>query len=180
VADSIEKQLEKILQTEIKMENGKTLKENLEGAVQYLYQILDNYIREYYLSYKPIEYERTFDFMDSLYAENFLQARVKGNRIELRVSFMDSMANHPNFNHTHQSYVPILINSGWYAPKLEKRIGHRINRFTYYEGYHFIEKAIAQFNRQNPYGVYISSDDVIATWNGQDVHLDFQKKGGSA
>lgn len=171
MTDSIEKQLERILLTQVKTSNGKTLQENLEGAVQYLYQILDNYIREYYLSYNPSVYERTFDFMDSLYAENFLQARVRGNRIELSVSFRDSMAYHPNFDNTHNSYVPLLINSGWSAPKLEKHIGHKVHRFTYYEGYHMVEKAIAQFNRQNPYGVYISSKDVIAQWNGVDVHF---------
>ena len=170
MADSIEKQLEKILQTEVKMSNGRTLQQNLEGAVRYLYQILDNYIREYYLSYDPINYERTFDFMDSLYAENFLQARVVGDRIELRVSFIDSMAYHYNFNNSHKSYVPLLINCGWNAPKLEARVG-KVHRLTYYEGYHFVEKAINQFNKQNQYGVYISLDDIVAEWNGNNVRL---------
>ena len=176
MTDSIEKQLERILQTEVKMENGMTLKQNLEGAVNYLYQILDNHIREYYLSYNPKEYERTFDFQDSLYAENFLQARVNGNRIELSVSFVDSMAYHQNLLGTHQSYVPLLINSGWYAPKLEREIG-KVHRFTRYEGYHMVEKSIAQFNKQNPYGVHISSSDVVATWQGKSVPLDWFEYG---
>jgi hypothetical protein len=171
MADSIEMQLEKILQQQVKMENGKTLQQNLEGAIRYLYQIIDNHIREYYLSYEPREYERTFDFMDSLYAENFLQARVVGNRIELSVSFVDSMAYHYNFNRKHKSYIPILINCGWKAPKLEQRIG-KVYRFTYYEGYHFIEKSIKQFNSQNPYGVYISLSDVVARWEGKEIKLN--------
>lgn len=169
MAQSIERQLAKILASNTKMANGKTVKQNLEGAVDYLYECVDNHIREYYLSYKPKIYNRTFDFMDSLYAENFINARVVGNRIELSVSFRDSMAFHRNLFDTHDSFVPVLINFGWSAPRLKAAIGHSVPRLTYYEGYHFLERAIQQFNAQNPYGVYISPDDVVATYNGKEI-----------
>lgn len=173
MADSIKTQLGRITSGMVKMQNGLTIRQNLEKAVDYLYDCVDNYIQEYYLSYSPKRYERTYDFMDSLYAEDFIHARVNGNRIELSVSFRPSMAYHINIFEDHMSYVPLLINSGWHSRKLENAIGHAVPRFTSYEGYHFVEKAIKMFNKTNPYGVYISPNDVEAIWMGRDVQLNW-------
>lgn len=170
MADSIKTQLGRIMAGKTKMWNGLTIRQNLEKAVDYLYDCVDNYIREYYLSYTPGTYQRTYDFRDSLYAEDFIHAKVNGNRIELSVSFRPSMAYHKNLFGDHNSFVPLLINSGWHSQKLEDRIGV-VPRFTRYEGYHFVEKAVEMFNRTNPYGVYISPDDIEAEWKGQNVQL---------
>lgn len=169
MADSLERQLARIVSGKVKMSNGLTIRQNLEKAVDYLYDCVDNFIQEYYLSYAPKRYKRTFDFQDSLYAEDFIHARVNGNRIELSVSFRPSMAYHSNLWGDHMSYVPLLINSGWHSKKLEDAIGHPIPRLTYYEGYNFVEKAVQMFNRSNPYGVYISPDDIEAEWEGQSI-----------
>ena len=171
MADSIERQLARIVSGKVKMWNGLTIRQNLEKAVDYLYDCVDNFIQEYYLSYEPKVYERTFDFQDSLYAEDFIHARVNGNRIELSVSFRPSMAYHWNIWGDHMSYVPLLTNSGWHSRKLEDAIGHSVPRFTRYEGYHFVEKAVQMFNRTNPYGVYISPNDIEAEWQGSSVQF---------
>lgn len=169
---SIERQLGKIVAANTKMKNGKTVKQTLEQAVDYLYDCMDNQIRAYYASYTPKIYQRTFDFQDSLYAENFFEARVVGTRIELSVSFRDSMAYHRNLFDDHDSYVPLLINFGWYAKRLESAIGHPVSHLTSYDGFHMVERAIIQFNSQNPFGMHISPDDVIATYNGREVSND--------
>ena len=174
VADSIKTQLARIMAGKTRMGNGLTIRQNLEKAVDYLYDCVDNFIQEYYLSYTPKIYQRTYDFQDSLYAEDFIHARVNGNRIELSVSFRPSMAYHKNLFGDHMSYVPLLINSGWHSKKLEDRIGGKeIPRFTRYEGYHFLEKAVQMFNRTNPYGVYISPNDIDAQWEGQDIKFSW-------
>lgn len=169
MADSLERQLARIVAGKVKMSNGLTIRQNLEKAVDYLYDCVDNFIQEYYLSYEPKVYKRTFDFQDSLYAEDFIHVRVNGNRIELSVSFRPSMAYHSNLWGDHMSYVPMLISEGWHSKKLEDAIGHPVPRLTYYEGYHFVEKAVQMFNRTNPYGVYISPDDIDAQWEGRDI-----------
>lgn len=169
MAQSIEQQLGKILASNTRMANGKTVKQNLEGAVNYLYECLDKQILAYYASYTPKEYQRTHDFLDSLYAENFFEAKVIGTRIELSVSFRDSMAYHRNIFGDHNSFVPILINFGWHSKKLEDAFGHPVRRFTSYEGFHMVERAIIHFNSSNTYGVYISPNDVTAIYNGVDV-----------
>ena len=174
MADSIKTQLARIMAGKTRMGNGLTIRQNLEKAVDNLYDCVDNFIQEYYLSYTPRMYQRTYDFQDSLYAEDFIHARVNGNRIELSVSFRPSMAYHKNLFGDHMSYVPLLINSGWHSKKLEDRIGGKeIPRFTRYEGYHFLEKAVQMFNRTNPYGVYISPNDIDAQWEGQDIKFSW-------
>lgn len=170
MAKSIEEQL-LVIAKNTKLSNGKTIKQNLESAVKYLYKCLDYQISEYYASYSPIVYARTFKFKDSLYAEDFLQARVEGNKIKLSVSFKDSMAYHNNLFGTHKSYVPILVNFGWVAPKLAKKMGGHIEFFTFYEGYHMVENAVREFNATNRYGVHISEDDVSALWNGKSDNI---------
>lgn len=172
MGQSIEQQLGKIVASNTKMKNGKTVKETLEEAVDYLYDCMDNQILAYYASYTPKIYERTFDFLDSLYAENFFEARVRGTRIELSVSFRDSMAYHRNLFNDHDSFVPLLINFGWHSKKLEAMIG-KIPRLTYYEGFHMVERAIKQFNTQNPFGIHISPDDVVAIYNGKEVDYKY-------
>lgn len=169
MGQSIEQQLGKIVAAKTRLKNGMSVKETLEKAVDYLYDCMDNQILAFYASYTPKIYQRTFDFMDSLYAENFFEARVNGTRIELSVSFRDSMAYHRNLFDDHDSFVPLLANFGWHAKKLENYIGHPVWRFTYYDGFHMVERAIMQFNSQNPFGIRISPDDVIAVYNGKEV-----------
>ena len=169
MGQSIERQLGKIVAANTKMKNGMTIKETLEKAIDYLYDCMDNQILAYYATYTPKIYQRTFDFQDSLYAENFFEARVNGTRIELSVSFRDSMAYHRNLFDDHDSYVPALINFGWDAKKLEQGLGHPVYRLTYYEGFHMVERAIIQFNSQNPFGIHISPDDVVAIYDGKEV-----------
>ena len=61
MADSIKTQLGRILSQKTKLWNGLTLKQNLEKAVDYLYDCVDHFILEYYLSYTPSIYRRTYD-----------------------------------------------------------------------------------------------------------------------
>lgn len=157
---TIEEQLSKISNSNVKLANGLTLQQQLENAVQDLYQCIQNRIDEYYAHRYPRFYKRTFDFQDSLFAENLINARVVGNRIELSLSFDDSLAFHKSLT-GQQSYVPILINYGWAHNGYENEPD---DYFHKYSGYHFIEKGIADFNRTNTYGVTI---DVSAIWRGQ-------------
>ena len=169
MAQSIERQLAKIVSANTKMANGLTVKETLEKAVDYLYDCMDNQILAFYASYTPKIYQRTRNLLDSLYSENFFEARVVGTRIELSVSFRDSMAYHRNLFDDHDSFVPLLVNFGWHSKGLEAMIGKSVPRLTYYDGFHMVERAIIQFNQQNPFGVHISPDDVIAVYNGKVV-----------
>ncbi|MBQ2396893.1 MAG: hypothetical protein II304_07675 [Bacteroidales bacterium] len=154
---SIEQQLKKIIASKAKMKDGLTLEQRLKIEVDRLYNCIQKYIDEYYDSYKPSPtgYDRTWRFQGSMYAQNFLDARIKGNRIELSILFNDDLAYHPSLFGGEEGYVPLLINDGWHSKKLAAAIGHEVYRLTYYEGYHFIEKGIAEFNQTNTLGIHI-------------------------
>ena len=161
---SIEEQLKRIVINKVKMANGKTVRQNLIEAVDYLYDCINDEIDNMYEEYEPIKYQRRphgENLRSSLYAEDFVQARIKDNRIELSLKFSNNVWAW-NFDQTHKSPVNILMNEGWrWHVQPEKPVW----RFTYYEGYHFIEKGIARFNQSNRWGVVIDTPIIdISKW----------------
>lgn len=151
---SIEEQLKKLVVSKVKTKNGMTLEEQLKREVDRLYDCIQKYIDGYYNSYEPEIYERTYRFQGSMYAQNLIDARVEGDKINLSILFNDDLANHDSLFSNEEAYVPLLINDGWVAEKLESRLGI-IPRFTRFEGIHFIEKGITDFNRTNTLGIHI-------------------------
>ncbi|MCM1008700.1 MAG: hypothetical protein NC485_12405 [Ruminococcus flavefaciens] len=161
---NIQKQLQKLVASKMKMSSGETLQDQLSREVRRLYDCIQRRINDYYDSYEPKIYRRTYNFRKAMYAEDLIDAYVEGNQIKLSVRFHDSFAYHPNFDNSHDSYVPILMNYGWNAPKLEKYIGHPVDRFTRFEGAFFIENGILDWNHQNKLGITI---DVTSIYNGR-------------
>ena len=156
---SIEEQVQKIIAKKAKLANGKTVEQTLMEAVDYLYICIQNEIDAMYESYTPRFYERrpwNKGLRTALKAEDFLDARIKNDRIEVSLKFSANVWT-LNFDGTHESPTNILMNYGWKAPRLENYIGHEVYRLTYFEGWHFIENGIATFNRNNKWGVKIDT-----------------------
>ena len=152
---SIEEQLKRIVIKKAKLANGKTVEQNLKEAVNYLYDCIQDEIDFMYDSYSPSYYKRRPDganLRTALYAEDFIQARIKDNRIELSLKFSNNVWAW-NFDNTHLSNVAVLMNNGW---SWHNRPLHSIPRFTDYEGWHFIEKGCQKFNQTNRWGVTIT------------------------
>lgn len=163
---SIKDQIEKIVARKSKLANGKTIEQTLMEAVDYLYECVQTEIDLMYDSYVPKVYERRpyhESLRSALYAEDFLDARIKGNSIEVSLKFSNNVRA-MNFNGDHESNTDLLMNYGWKAPRLENYIGHEVWRLTYYEGWHFLEKGIAAFNRGNKWGVKIESIVDRSNW----------------
>lgn len=154
---SIEEQIKKIVARKAKLANGKTIEQNLMEAVDFLYMCIQNRIDEMYDNYTPTHYQRR-PFHDSLrsalYVEDFLNARIADNKIEISLKFNNNVWAW-NFSHTHKSNVAVLMNEGWSWRSQPK---NPIWRFTYFEGEHFIQNGIADFNRSNKWGIKV-------TWN---------------
>ena len=152
---SIEEQIKKIVAKKAKLANGKTIEQTLMEAVDYLYICIQREIDDMYESYTPKVYERRpwhESLRSALYAEDFLDARIKGNSIEVSLKFSNNVWAW-NFNHTHLSNVAVLMNNGW---AWHSRPLRGIERFTDYGGYHFIEKGCRRFNETNRWGVTIT------------------------
>lgn len=154
MAKSLKDQLNAIIASKVKMRNGETLQDQLSREVRRLYDCIQYYIDKYYDNYKPSTYKRTWRFHGALYAEDFIDARIIGNTIQLSVLFHDDLVMHDNFIGG-KSYIAPMLNWGWKAPKLAAYIGHSVYRLTYFEGAHFIEDGIRLFNQSNSLGIKI-------------------------
>lgn len=159
---SIKDQLNKIILKKFKFKNGKTLEQTLMEAVDYLYICIQNEIDYMYESYDPIYYERRPYFEglhNALYVEDFIDAQIKDNRIELSLKFNSNVWAW-NFDHTHKSNVAVLMHEGWEW----KKHGKIPDRFRWFEGYPFIKNGVDAFNRNNKWGVRISWDIDPSDW----------------
>ena len=145
--EDIEKYIKANLKT-VTLSNGKTMPQIIESEAERLSNIIRQKINEYYMSYDPKVYERTYDMINSLQVEKSI---VNGNEISVRVYFDDS-ANHPSVFGQEDGFSPWLINHGW---RVQKGNHMNIEHFGYQKGARFIENAIAEFNKNNPYGFRI-------------------------
>lgn len=176
MAKSLKEQLTKIALKKVKMANGETLAETMANEARRLYDSIQHYIDEWYDSYQPRVYDRTYRYQGALYAEKIADIRVVGNTLRIGVAFHNSLAMHPNLEAVywndlydnehifpikdrHESFVPRLMEFGWNAPRLASMLGRQVPRLTYFEGIHAVEKGIADFNRTNKLGIKIDADD---------------------
>lgn len=157
---SIQQQLNKIIASKAKMKDGLTLEQKLKIEVDRLYNCIQDKIDDYYDSYEPKIYERTWRFQGVMYAQDMVDIQVVGNRLSLSILFHPSLANHPSLLGGNDGYVPLLLNYGWVAEKLEDSLGYVIPRFTRFEGVHFIEEGIDEYNRINPLGIRININKI--------------------
>lgn len=160
---NIQKQLQKIISSKVKMSNGETLQEQLSREVSRLYKCIQRRIDNYYDSYTPEPYCRTYRFQGAMYAEDLIDIRIEDNQIKLSVKFHPSLAYHDTFTPKGNGYVPILLNYGFNNKKLENYVGRPIEHLTYLKPQLFIEKGILDWNRQNKLGITI---DVTSIYNG--------------
>lgn len=56
----------------------------------------------------------------------------------------------------------MLISDGWHSKKLEKKIGRRIDRFTYFEGTGYLYQVYKEYTKIAPQGIYLDIQ-----WSGQ-------------
>ena len=161
---SIKDQIKRIVINKVKLANGKTVKQNLIEAVDYLYSCIQDEINYMYDSYTPSVYKRRPDgnnLRTALYAEDFVKARIKDNRIELSLKFSNNVwALNFSKRNKHISNVAVLMHEGWqwknHAPKPD--------RFTWFKGYPFIKNGVDYFNKTNRWGVLVNWDIDTSDW----------------
>lgn len=173
---SLREQLMNIALKEVKMSNGETLAETMASEARRLYNCIQYYIDKYYESYEPKVYDRTYRYQGSLYAEDIADIKIKGNTLIIGIKFNYELAMHPNLENVfwgdeygnemifpikdrHNTFVPIMMEMGWYAPKLANIIGRHVYRLTYFEGIGAVEKGIADYNKTNKLGIRVNADD---------------------
>lgn len=165
---SLRQQIAKLAATQIKTRSNETYAETLKREVDRLYNCIQEKIEEYYDSYEPKIYKRTYRFMGALYAEDLVDIRVVGTQIQLFLRFHPALAYHDTWTSNGNGYVPILLNYGFENKELEKYLGKPIEHVTYLKPQLFIENGIMDWNRTNKLGLTI---DVTAIYNGRQFSL---------
>lgn len=141
--NSLDKRVQEAIKAKTK--KGGDWNKLLEQEANRLYALISAEIGAYYLSYEPKVYQWTGSLQKSV------RIRTSGDRFE--IYFEPSLAYHPSIMPTKypKAFVPTLIDYGWDWGKTP-----HINHFTYYEGYHFIEKAVEKFKETTSLPVTIS------------------------
>lgn len=121
----------------------------MQQVAEEMKECVEREIGAYYRSYSPNQYERTGKFLESV---EVLEVTQEPDRLEATIGYNQD-ASHPSL-YGGSGYVPTLINSGWRWKKTPKN-GH-IERFTYFGGDHFADRAIARFSSSHP--------DVVVTY----------------
>ena len=125
-------------------------------------EILQKWVDAYYDSYKPVtgvggrdsykyehgnDWERTGALLNSI---TITTMKLSGNKLSLDIYFDENVATHNSIFGGEPAYVPVLIDEGW-----EWQNNPHIKHLSEYEGFHFVDKAIAEYNKNNPYGISI-------------------------
>lgn len=131
--------------------NGSDWKQTLQSEMSRLKMYLQDELDLAYMSYYPKVYQRQWLFQKSLYIDDVLELSANGTQLTMYVKFNDTLAYHNSLWNGSDSYLPILWSEGW----AWKDQSHPRERFTFWNGNHFIENAVAKFNQDNPYGLIV-------------------------
>lgn len=156
---SLVTQLKNIDVRTLKFKNGKTYEQVMREEVNRLYKCIQNRLDEYMLSYNPKLYQRTGALQNSLKVDDILNLKVTGKTMSLDIYFDDSGYHQSgdgikgwdgNGDTVNTAY---LLNYGY---EVKKDVWFKdIPYFGYRPAGHFIEDGIADFEKNNPYGIKI-------------------------
>jgi hypothetical protein len=137
--------------------NKDNIKIALKQAGELLRESIQIYIDEFYDSYFPSTYVRTYNFENSL---EISPVKSDGIVHSIGIYFNQDLATHPSLWGGEDGYLPFLLNDGW---QWKNHSEVDIYRFSHYDGFHFIEKGIQRFNSLNRWGFKII---LSKTYNG--------------
>lgn len=153
---SIEEQIKKMLESTLSDEE---LVPILKSEAERLKGLIQKHIDEYLASYSPKgswNYSRKWGTL-----KDCLLVNPKVYNRSIDVYFDEDKAwgeSVIDLNKWGWGFKPILIDQGWQVGD-DVPFRH-VYRFGWYEGYHFLQRAIDEFQNTNPYGLHI---EVIVT-----------------
>lgn len=132
-----------------------TYEQILKKELQRFKNILQKHIDDYYSSYTPVVYNRGRhggNLRQSLTVDDICELSSKDRRITCRI-LINENAIHDSIVDGSEANAFFLINDGW---QLKKNVWFKnIYRFGHYEGAHFVEDAVEEFEQTNKYGIKI-------------------------
>lgn len=137
---------------------GKNVKNEVDRLKDCIQQEIDNY----YTSYSPTVYHRTDNLKNSLV--------VLQTQNGFSITFDERLAYHDSVVYEDaQTYVPLLIEDGWHWNKPHQKI----DRFTDFSGYPFVENGVKKYLQSAPKGVSIKIHK--KTYYGDETEISYVK-----
>ena len=138
----------------LRLPNGRTIEQQMKYEAKRFLKILQEEIDEWYRSYSPKMYQRTYDMKTSIYAEDFVDIDSSGTQLTVRIKQTDE-AMHESLWGGGEVNALLLMNNGYHVSGgWHKDIPY----FGYREGGHFLESAVERFNQDNYFGIEINID----------------------
>lgn len=151
---NLEKYLKSINPLDIKYKGTNlTYRQILQKESNRLKNLIQKNIEDYYNSYPPVLYKRGNhggNLHNTLSIDDACDISVNGMTITIKVN---DNAIHDSINGDHDSNAFWLMNDGW---SVKEDVWFKdIEHFGYFEGAHFVENAIEEFNKTNRYGIKV-------------------------
>lgn len=130
---------------------GNTIEKQLKAEADRFLKILQEEIDAWYFSYTPTIYNRTYNMRDSISVDDVVKVYPSKNQLVIDIVYSDDAFDKSLWSDNVINSIELMnegykVKSGWHKD---------IANFGYREGGHFIEKAIARFNKNNPLGIDI-------------------------
>lgn len=130
---------------------GNTIEKQLKVEADRFLKILQEEIDAWYFSYTPTIYNRTYNMRDSISVDDVVKVYTSKNQFIIDIVYSDDAFHKSLWSDNVINSIELMnegykVKSGWHKD---------IANFGYREGGHFIEKAIARFNKNNPLGIDI-------------------------
>lgn len=138
----------------LQLPNGRTIEQQMKYEAKRFLKILQEEIDEWYRSYSPKVYSRTYGMRNSIYAEDLVDIDSSGTQLTIRVKYTDE-AIHESLWGGSEVDTLLLMNNGY---QVKSGWHKNIPYFGYREGGHFLEKAVERFNQDNYFGIEINID----------------------
>lgn len=118
--------------------------------------------RQYLSSYQPKEYIRTRDTQRGIKLGRI--ERVAPYQYGIRLEFENDLMYHDSIFGSNQpkGHSLMLISDGWHAKKLERKLGRRVHRLTYFEGTGYLYQVYKEYMKYAPRGVFLD-----VNWSGK-------------
>lgn len=138
----------------LRLPNGRTFEQQMRYEAKRFLKILQEEIDEWYRSYSPSVYQRSYDMRNSLYAEDYVDIDSSGTQLTVKLKYTDEAMHKSLWGDGEVNTLLLMnngyqVNSGWHKD---------IEYFGYREGGHFLEKAVERFNNDNEFGIEINID----------------------
>ena len=130
---------------------GNTIEKQLKVEADRFLKILQEEIDAWYFSYRPTIYNRTYNMRDSISVDDVVRVYPSKNQLVIDIVYSDDAFHKSLWSDDVINSIELMnegykVKSGWHKD---------IENLGYREGGHFLEKAIARFNKNNPLGIDI-------------------------